>query len=59
MTSQQIQVTHGNIDQQLFDDLSAEIKVELSVKGLLVDPDNDQDQVEEFTPTDDVPCVGF
>lgn len=59
MTSQQIKVTHGSIDQHLLDDLTAEIKEQLSAKGLLVDPDNDQDQVEGFSDSDNVPSPGF
>lgn len=59
VANQQIQVTHGDIDQQLLDDLTAEIREELSVKGLSVNLGNDRDQVEDFTPTDNVPCVGL
>jgi hypothetical protein len=59
VTSQQIKVTHGNIDQRILDDLTAEIKEQLSVKGLLGDPDNDQGQVEGFSESDNSPSANF
>ena len=46
-------------DQQLFDDLTAEIKRQLSVKDLCVNANAQDDRVDDFTLPDSSPDVGL